>query len=453
MNDSELKEINDTVEEVTSDIEETANGITSDIEETANDITSDIKETVNDASSDIKETVEDIKSHSQVKREQRRKEVKQARRKAKTASIVGYVCLAVVCVLVIWGIVALVSKQLDKVVPNENYSEGLAENGYISGVTASDKITLPEDYKNIKVPYSEIEFTDEEIDSEIESLLAGYSSLNTDEATTVKDGDDVEIAYVGTVDGVEFDGGSSDSYKLTIGSGTFIEGFEEQLIGANVGSTVEVNVTFPEDYASADLAGKDAVFTVDVNGVYEPEVFDDDFVAENFSDKASTAEEYREYVRSTHEDENLETYIKDYLTENTTVKSYPSKYVRTLKGIQMYDDQQSYEYMNQMYQSYYGSAGYDSFESYIGMTMDEYYQSLKDKAKDTCKVNMIWQAIVEKEGATVDADYYKSYLTEKGQDASYYDTMATTSGEAFVLQQAIAIKGLEIVKAGATVEK
>ncbi len=433
MNDSELKEINDTIDTVEDAAEELEDAV--------------------DAvqSSDEKKTDTD-KSHSQMKREQRRKEVAQARRRARSAQIIGYISLAVVAALVVWGVAILVMKQMDKVSPNENYSDGLEANGYISGVTASEKITLP-DYKNISVPYAEIEFKDDEIDAEIENLLSGYNNLNTDESTKVKDGDEVEIAYVGTVDGEEFESGSSDSYKLTIGSGTFIPGFEDQLIGASVGSTVEVNVTFPEDYRNADIAGKDAVFTVDVKGVYEDAVFDDEFVKTNLSDKASTADGYREYVRSTHEDENLETYLKDYLKENTTVNSYPSKYLKALKGIKMYDDQQSYEYMNQFYQSYYGSAAYDSFESYIGTSMNEYYQTLKEQAKETCKENMIYQAIVEQEGAVADAAYYRAKLVADGQTEDYYDTLVTTSGEPFVLQQAIAAKALEIVKAGASVQK
>ena len=433
MNDSELKEINDTIDTVEDAAEE--------LEDAADTV----------QSSGEKKTESD-KSHSQQKREQRRKEVAQARRRARSAQISGYISLAVVAALVVWGVAVLIMKQMDKVSPNENYSDGLEATGYISGVKASDKITLP-DYKNISVPYAEIEFKDDEIDAEIDNLLSGYNNLNTDESAQVKDGDEVEIAYVGTIDGAEFEGGSSESYKLTIGSGTFIPGFEDQLIGAGVGSTVEVNVTFPEDYRNADVAGKDAVFTVDVKGVYEDAVFDDEFVKTNLSDKASTADGYREYVRSTHEDENLETYLKDYLKENTTVNSYPSKYLKALKGIKMYDDQQSYEYMNQFYQSYYGSAAYDSFESYIGTSMNEYYQTLKDQAKETCKDNMIYQAIVEQEGAVADAAYYRAKLVADGQTEDYYDTLVTTSGEPFVLQQAIAAKALEIVKAGASVQK
>lgn len=96
------------------------------------------------------------------------------------------------------------------------------------------------------------------------------TAYSTDTSLTVEDGDTVNIDYVGTVDGVEFDGGSTNGAgtDLVIGSGSYIDDFEEQLIGAHPGDTVEVNVTFPDDY-TADLAGQDAVFTVTINGIYE----------------------------------------------------------------------------------------------------------------------------------------------------------------------------------------
>lgn len=97
------------------------------------------------------------------------------------------------------------------------------------------------------------------------------SSLSTDTSLTVEDGDTVNIDYVGTIDGVEFDGGSTNGQgtDLVIGSGSYIDDFEEQLIGSHPGDTVEVNVTFPEDYGVESLNGQDAVFEVTVNGIYQ----------------------------------------------------------------------------------------------------------------------------------------------------------------------------------------
>jgi len=100
---------------------------------------------------------------------------------------------------------------------------------------------------------------------------ADTTTYSTDTSLTVKDGDTVNIDYVGSIDGVEFAGGNTNGggADLTIGSGTYIDDFEEQLIGAHPGDTVEVNVTFPENYGNEELNGKDAVFTVTVNGIYE----------------------------------------------------------------------------------------------------------------------------------------------------------------------------------------
>ena len=395
---------------------------------------------------------EEIKSHSSIKREERKKEVAKARRNSKAIKAAGYCIIAVIVGLAAWGIASLINTQLSKVQQTDNYSAGLDENGYISGVKASDKVTLPE-YKGITVPYSEIEYTDDEIDADIASLVAGYESVSEDESLVVADGDTVNIAYVGTIDGVAFEGGTSDSYDLTIGSGTFIEGFESQLIGAQNLSSVEVNVTFPEDYGNEELSGKAAVFAVDIKGIYTVPEFDDSFVAENLSDYASTAEEYRQYLKETNEDTNLTSWIDTYLNDNTTVKSYSNKYLGYLKSIQKYDDMQTYQYMNQMYESYLGYSYYSSFEDYAGMSEAEYDISLKDTAKETAKRNMIYQAIVELEGATADAEYYKAYLAEQGYDETYYDSQVATAGEPYILQLAIRQKALEIVKENAVIEK
>jgi len=390
-------------------------------------------------------------SHSQEKRTARRKEVAQAKRKAITLKTIGYVIVAVLVALIAWGIVSLVQKADSKVQQTDNYSAGLDEKGYIDGVTASKKVTLP-NYKGIEIPYSEIEYTDAEIDSDIVSLVAGYKYSSDDASLKVSDGDKVNISYVGTIDGVEFDGGSSDSYDLTIGSGTFIEGFEQQLIGADNGSEVIVNVTFPEDYAKTELAGQDAQFVCNINGIYVDPEFTDEFVAENLSDYATTVDGYRQYLRDTNEADNKTTWLTKYLMDNTTVKSYPKSYVKALKSIQKYDDMESYQYMNQMYQAYLGYSYYNSFEDYVGMSEAEYDESLKETCKETCKELMIYQAIVELEGATADAAYYTAYLESEGLDASYYASQVETAGEPFVLQQSIKQKALEIVSNAAVVK-
>ena len=155
------------------------------------------------------------------------------------------------------------------------------------------------DYKNIVVPQSEIEYTEDEMTSAIDSLLTSNKIASTDATLAAVEGDTINIDYVGTVDGIEFEGGSTNGAgtDLVLGSGSYVDDFEEQLYGSHPGDAVTVEVTFPEDYSSEDLQGKDAVFQVTVNSIYVLPEFTDEFVAENLSEVATTVEEYKEYFK------------------------------------------------------------------------------------------------------------------------------------------------------------
>ena len=157
-------------------------------------------------------------TRSQAKRAARKAEAEKAKKIAKREKAIGYLTVCVL-VLIVAAIVALgVVNAAKKVTPSDDYSACLDDNGYIKNTGAAD-IELP-DYKNIVVPMSEVEYTDEEVDTAIESILESNKYLNTDEGLKVVDGDEVNIDYVGTVDGVEFDGASATGYNLTIGSGS-----------------------------------------------------------------------------------------------------------------------------------------------------------------------------------------------------------------------------------------
>ena len=153
-----------------------------------------------------------------------------------------------------------------------SYSDGLTKEGFFEGVTALDNVVLP-DYKAYTMPEEHTVATDDEVAAKIASIQESFAKQEKDADTTraIVDKDTVNIDYVGTVDGVEFEGGNTKGAgaDLTIGSKTYIDDFEEQLIGAHPGDTVEVKVTFPENYGKEELNGKDAVFTVTVNGIYE----------------------------------------------------------------------------------------------------------------------------------------------------------------------------------------
>ncbi len=152
-------------------------------------------------------------------------------------------------------------------------------------------------YKGVKIDKIDSEVTDEEVDAEINRERENNARNITVEDRPVKDGDMTTLDFEGFVDGVAFEGGKGENYPLTIGSGAFIPGFEEQLVGAEIGKEVEVKVTFPEDYQAENLKGKDAVFKCTVKEIKEKELpeLDDEFASE--VSEFETMAEYREDVK------------------------------------------------------------------------------------------------------------------------------------------------------------
>lgn len=206
------------------------------------------------------------------------------------------------------------------------------KDAYLSGIKAEDYVDLCE-YNGIPVEEAQPSVTDDYVEMYINYNLSSSASYKEiTDRDTVKDGDVVNIDYDGTIDGAEFDGGSSTGYNLTIGSGSFIDGFEDGLIGKKVGATVSLNLTFPDDYSNTDVAGKDVVFKVTINSIEElvtPELTDD-WVAEQNIDGVTTADEYREYTKkqlltqaqSTY-DSDVQSAITTYLQDNCTFRKDP----------------------------------------------------------------------------------------------------------------------------------
>lgn len=167
---------------------------------------------------------------------------------------------------------------------------------FTATVAVKPEVTLGE-YKGIEVEGKEAEVTDEEIEEEINKVRENNSRMITIEDRAVEDGDTVTIDFDGYVDGEQFEGGMAEDYSLVIGSHTFIDNFEEQLIGKNIGDDVEVNVTFPDQYQAEELRNKEALFKVKINGIKMKELPDaDDEFAQEVSD-FDTLDEYKEDLR------------------------------------------------------------------------------------------------------------------------------------------------------------
>jgi trigger factor len=379
-------------------------------------------------------------SKSKAKREERKKELEQVKRKKLITRIIGIVIAVLIVALIAFNIGKKVYTVANRTTSDSNFSLGLTDEGLIDGVDVTKYVTLA-DYKNIEVPADEVAATDEEVDEDINSTLEDNQYVSDDSSLEVADGDVVNIDYVGTIDDEEFDGGNSDGegYDLEIGSGTFIDDFEDQLIGSHPGDVVTVEVTFPDDYSTEELAGQDAVFTVTINGIKVTPELTDEFVAENIDiEGVTTADEYRAYVENTYYEEHLEDYLTNYVYDNSTVKSYPKSYLKSIKAILKYNDEYTMSYYNQMFESYGMTGyGYDTLWDYAGVDDElSYEKDLKSRAQDTVKTALVYQGIFDAEGLSIDVDQIMSDMTDEyGED--YTEQMLETYGQGYMAQAEI----------------
>ena len=255
---------------------------------------------------------------------------------------------------------------------------------YLKNIKASDYVELSDDYSHVTVEVpAETEVTDEMVENTINYKLS--SSAAYQEVTdhdTVKKGDTVNIDYTGTKDGKEFSGGSAKDYDLTIGSGSFIDGFEDGLIGHKKGENVTLNLTFPKDYSNTDLAGQDVVFKVTINKIEKlvtPELTDE-WVAEQNIDGVSTVDEFRDYTTKqmqsyyddSHKSDIQEAIVKKLLKSCTFVKDPPAEMV------QRYYDNMVQSYSQQLSQSY--GIDLDTYTKLMGLDDESSSGSTEDAA-------------------------------------------------------------------------
>lgn len=403
------------------------------------------------AKNEVKETAE--LSKSKQKRIERQKELASAKRSKAVSKITGIVVAVVVVGIIAGAIGYNVYRSVNRTVASTDFSKGLTDEGKVDGVNALDYVTLP-DYKNLVIAKSEVEATADVIENDIQTALNSHKYVSEDTEKKVVEGDTVRIDYVGSIDGVEFEGGNSNGagYDLTIGSGQFIDGFEEQLIDHTPGEVVTVTATFPEEYENnPDLAGKEANFEVTIHGIYETPEFTDEFVKEYYGDVASTIVEYRQSIADKYYKENLNTYISNYITENTTANKYPKSYVKVLKSLLKGNDEMTISYYNQMF-AQYGISYSNPWDLSEDVNNEaEYEKDLQKRAQDSCTEALAYQAIFENEGLTLDMDAYLAELTEEnGED--YVNELKENGGLRYLAQNKIREMVLEHLCANANVQ-
>ena len=287
-----------------------------------------------------------------------------------------------------------------EVVAQPQFDVASMEKGQDWTITA-EVVTKPEvklgEYKNLEVSVDvSKEVSDADVDARIERERNNLAELVLKEDKAAN-GDTVVIDFVGTVDGVEFDGGKGDNFSLELGSGQFIPGFEDQLVGHAAGETVEVNVTFPEDYQATDLAGKDAKFVTTIHEVKEKEVPElDDELAKDIDEDVETLDElkekYRKELAESKEiafDDAVESAALDLAVENAEIVELPEEMV--------------HEEVHRSVNEFLGNMqrqgiSPDMYFQITGTTQEDLHKQHEADAEKRTKTNLVIEAVAKAEG-------------------------------------------------------
>lgn len=300
------------------------------------------------------------------------------------------------------------------------------------------------DYKGIELTKSITKVTDDEVTNEMESKAVELTGSDV----TVEDGDTAIIDFVGKLNGVAFNGGTASNYELEIGSGSFIDGFEDGLIGVKKGDTVDLNLTFPESYQSTELAGKDVVFTVTVNGVKRKPQLNDEWLAANtnyatLAEFAAETKQKLEDAAETTASNTLESSGLDQVISNSTVKKYYKSLIE--------QGESQYEKRLNAYASAYGKSLSELLAAQ-GMTESQYQNQKQKQAVSYAQVAMVVYAIAQDAGLSeADAEYQtilNDLANNYNMDAA---TFSSTYGESLVKSSVMSQYAMNYIVSNANV--
>ena len=386
------------------------------------------------------ETVDGV-SKSKAKRAARAAEVKAAKAKKNFDAILGWVIGIALAAVVIAVIGMGIYTDATKTKSASDFSTGLTAEGFVKGADLSAVKDLA--MEGMEIPYGAVEYIEDKVNSDLLSAAQQYASYQEDPSLTVTNGNSINLDYSGSIDGVVFEGGTAEHQSLVIGSGSFIDNFEEQLIGSHPGDDVTVNVTFPDPYENnPDLAGKEAVFECHINSIYVTPEVDDEFVQAHYSDLAGNAEEFRAYIKEQGYQSNLDTYLANYITENASVSKIPSSYKKHLRSVIKYSDEQGFD----QYKTYMTYYGYDSssmtFSEYTQMTESEYEKHLREEAVKQATMDLTYESIFRNAGLSINEEDYQQILTYYGGE----EQAISTYGEPYLKQTAIKYSVIHYLK-------
>ncbi|MBR5305742.1 MAG: FKBP-type peptidyl-prolyl cis-trans isomerase [Oscillospiraceae bacterium] len=316
-------------------------------------------------------------------------------------------------------------------------SDYFDEDGFFKDINSADYVTLP-DYKNTVIPKAHHIPGETTVQLEIEQLLSNHATKETLTEGVVEDGDTLNIGYVGTVDGVAFNGGSTgpDGTEVTIGVTQYIDDFLAQLIGHEVGENFDIEVTFPENYGNEQLNGKDAIFNITINSIIETKIpeLTDEFCAENFAEEYNTVEKFKAQLTEDLSKELINSYLYTNVFTEAEISEVPavvSDYVKAYI-LSTYEMQaMSYGFTLDDYIAQVGFAGRDEFLGYFEADINLF-----------CEDYLIMTAIAKAEGLEITEadvkDYFNRYLG--GEDSSI---AADLYGEAYLKFTALQSKVLD----------
>ena len=310
------------------------------------------------------------------------------------------------------------------------------------------------DYKGLTVEVEKQTVTDADIDARIDADRQKAARTIDVEDRPVADGDTVNLDYAGTVDGVAFQGGTATQQTLVIGSHQFIPGFEEQMVGMNIGEEKDLNVKFPEEYHAEDLAGKDAVFHVKVNSISKVEMpeLDDDFAAD-VSD-FNTFDEYKASIVKELEEKAAKN--NDIAVENALVEKAVENATMDIPHA-MIHEQLDYMMREMQMRMAYQGLRMEDYLKYTGQTMDQIRGAYHGEAEHRVAVELVLEAIRKAEGIEPTEEDVEKQTAEQaerlGKDVEEFKKSLTDEQRKYISDTAAIQKVVDMMKADCTVEE
>ncbi len=357
-----------------------------------------------------------------------------------------------------FGVEALYQDAVDILLP-EAYGEAIDETGIKPvdqpeiNVTSIEKgsdmtfeanvVVEPEvqlgDYKGLEIEKQNVELTDEELQESIDHQLGHLAEMGVKEDGAIENGDTVNIDFDGYVDGEQFEGGQAEGYDLEIGSGSFIPGFEEQLVGVKTGEEKDVNVTFPEEYHAEELAGKEATFKTKVNEIKfkdVPELTDE--IANELDAEANTVDEFKENLRKrlteqkeTDAENNQKEEAISKASNNATI-DVPEAMINTELDRMVQEFGQRMQQQGLNLETYFQISGQDE---------SQLREQMKDDAEERVKTNLTLTAIADAEEVEVsDDDIDKELEKMSGQFNISVEDIKQTLGNTDIVKNDVRIQ-------------